>query len=231
MTDLVWYAAYGSNLLAARFLAYLAGGPVPHRPTTTIQAGARDPAPPRQHRRAELAHELVFGGVSPGWGGGGVAFLDPGPLAAGREPALGRFWLITAEQFEDVFRQENGMGVPGSDSHPGSGPGGRLDVGDEPLFDLAEVAPGSHLDVGTRWYGRVRRLADGPDGRPVATFTTGDAGRPARAAAHISYLRAVGLGLMETWSLTAAEAAARLARCDGNRGVVDAAELAAELRR
>ncbi|MEM9612956.1 MAG: histone deacetylase [Actinomycetota bacterium] len=231
MTDLVWYAAYGSNLLAARFAVYLTGGPVPHRPRPTTQAGARDPSPPRRWERAELPHELLFAGASPGWGGGGVAFLDPRAQAAGEAPTLGRSWLITAEQFEDVFRQENGMGVPGSDAHPGSGPGARVEVGDGPLFDVADLAPGEHIDVAGRWYGRVLRLADGPDGRPVATFTTGDPDHPPSAAAQPPYLRTVGLGLIETWGLDADDAAARLAACAGNRGVVDPAELAADLRR
>ncbi len=231
MTDLVWYAAYGSNLLAARFAVYLAGGPVPHRPTPSVQAGARDPSPPRADRRVELPHELVFAGASPGWGGGGVAFLDPRPQGPEAEPTLGRRWLITAEQFEDVFRQENGMAVPGSDAHPGSGPGGRAEVGDGPLFDLDELAPGRHLDVADRWYGRVLRLADGDDGRPVATFTTADPGHPPPAAAHPSYLRTVGLGLIETWGLSPEVAARRLVRCAANRGVVDADQLAADLAR
>ncbi|MEM8924735.1 MAG: hypothetical protein AAGD35_14625 [Actinomycetota bacterium] len=247
MPELVWYAAYGSNLLWDRFRTYLEGGPVPHRPTPTIQAGARDPSPPRGDGRWTFEHELFFAGSSPGWGGGGVAFLHPepprpepprpGPLQPGSPPpahqdaaaTLGRRWLVTAEQFEDVFRQENGITVPGSDAHPGSGPGHRIDAGDGPLFDLDTVEPGGFIDAGPRWYGRVLHLGHGPDGNPVATFTGPDPYRHQRAPAPIAYLRTVGLGLLETWDLGPAEVAARLVACEGNRGAVDVDEVTADL--
>lgn len=101
MTGLVWYAAYGSNLLRARFLCYLEGGaPAPGMP---VQRGAADPAPPRDERAVTLPFERYFGQHAEAWGGA-VAFLDP--LTRGDTP--GRAYLLTEEQFSDVLAQENG---------------------------------------------------------------------------------------------------------------------------
>ncbi len=262
---LVWYAAYGSNLWWPRFRTYLEGGPVPYRPVPRDQAGARDPSPPAADRAWWLPHDLFFAGASPGWGGGAVAFLDPSPTTgsipkpepgADADPGapvttggdvdevpdsgtLARIWLITAEQFEDVFRQENGLRVPGSTLAPGSGPDRSVEpeperwdrTGGGPLFDLARIPAGSHLDAGPQWYGRVLHLGPGPDGHPVATFTGPDPGRHRRGPAHPSYARTVALGLMETWGLDGEQAADRLGRCDGNRGDLDLRALTRDLAR
>ena len=110
--DLVWYAAYGSNLWPERFACYLTGGTAPG--STTASPGARNPAPARATEASKCDHERFYAGESRRWHGGGVAFLatDPGdhntPL---------RLYLITTEQFEDVFAQENGLDAPESVSY------------------------------------------------------------------------------------------------------------------
>lgn len=217
MTGLVWYAAYGSNLWSARFLTYLTGGPVPLSPAGRVQDGARDPAPPQADTPSHLPGRLVFGRSSSGWGGGGIAFLDPAPAPApapaaadpgpGRATAaergdqvLGRLWLITAEQFADVASQENGHPLPPEAADPSA------------------VAPGGHLDVGPGWYGRLLHLGDGPDGHPILTFTCPDANPAAlpRRAPHPAYREVIARGLTETWGLTPREAAAYLEATDPN---------------
>lgn len=211
--ELVWYAAYGSNLLAARFSTYLTGGQAPHRPTARPQAGARNPAPPHQDRAWPLPHPLFFAGTSPGWGGAAVAMLDPTRSPA--HPTLGRIWLITAQQFEDVFRQENGQRVPDGDRRP--------------LFSVADAAPGRPLDVLDAWYGRVVHLGPGPGGHPVVTMASPDPSRHRRGPAHPSYLRTIGLGLAESWGLSARAAAEYLVGCEGNAGAVPVETLHADL--
>lgn len=208
--SLVWYAAFGSNLLRARFNAYLTGGPVPHRPDGGHQDGGRDPAPPRADCRFALPHRLRFAGSSRSWGGGGVAFIDPepGPGAS----CLGRLWLITAGQLADVARQENGLAAP-------------------PPIDLDEVVTAGHVDLEGGWYRRLLHLGPGPEDRPVLTVTCDRSDRHALRPAHRSYLRVVGLGLMETWDLDPPTAAAYLAGSAGNAASVDTAALAADLAR
>jgi hypothetical protein len=102
LTDLVWYAAYGSNTDAERFACYLAGGTPPGG--AFRNPGARDPSPPRDDRPHVLDLPLRFAGRTRGWLGGGAAFVDPVPVPGTR--TLARAWLVTREQLDDVFAQE-----------------------------------------------------------------------------------------------------------------------------
>lgn len=98
-TDLVWYAAYGSNLSRDRLMYYLAGG----QPVGAARSypGARDRSEPRDERTVELPGEVYFAWESSTWGGG-VAFYD----AVGSGPSIGRAYLVTAAQFADIAAQE-----------------------------------------------------------------------------------------------------------------------------
>lgn len=206
---LVWYAAYGSNLLRSRFVTYLRGGPVPG--SGRIQAGSRDDADPRDAAPYQFDQPLIFGQRASGWGGGGVCFVDPDPDPdPGRaQPRItsGRAWLVTAEQLSDIWAQENGLAV-GTD------------------LDLEAVMAAGSVDVGTGWYRRLLSLGE-LDGHPVLTFTCASA--PELNPADPSYLGVVGHGLRETWGWSPEEAASYLAACPGNAGEVDASALASLL--
>lgn len=208
LPDLIWYGAFGSNVLAARFITYLQGGPVPFSPDGRSQAGARDRNPPVAETTQTLPHRLFFTHASKTWGGGGVAMLDP--VAEPTASTLSRLWLITPEQFEDVFRQENGQ--------PEVAP-----------VDLVSVMAAGHHDVLDTWYGRVLYLGPGPDGYPIITLTCSEANPLPMRPAHQSYLEVIGRGLMESWGLGATAAADYLASRDGNRGHVDVLRLTAIL--
>jgi hypothetical protein len=101
VTQLVWYAAYGSNLSRTRFDCYIKGG----RPDGAQREypGCRDRSAPESDLRWELDGGLVFGKESRNWTGHGVAFLD---VTAG-ERVHSRLYLVTHEQFEDIAAQEN----------------------------------------------------------------------------------------------------------------------------
>lgn len=191
---LVWYAAYGSNLLRERFVTYLRGGPVPG--SGRHQRGARDRADPVDDQPYRLAQPLVFGQHCPAWGDGGVCFIDPDRSDDG---ALGRAWLITAEQLADVWQQENGAA---------SGP----------EIDLDRLVVDRSADFGRGWYRHLMYLGE-LDGYPVVTFTCASVSAP--NPAHRSYLEVVGRGLIETWGLPVAEAARYLASRPGNEGQVE----------
>jgi len=95
----VWYVSYGSNLSADRLACYLEGGCPPGGSRTN--PGARNSSLPARSVPVDLPGTLYFAGESPQWGGG-VAFYDhetPGFAAA-------RAYLVTAEQFADIARQE-----------------------------------------------------------------------------------------------------------------------------
>ncbi len=101
---LVWYASYGSNLFMDRFLCYIKGGQP--EGSTKRETGSRDHTLPRDHSPVSLPFALYFSGYSSRWDGAG-AFIN---TVHNEEAAtLGRMYLITEEQFEDVVRQENGI--------------------------------------------------------------------------------------------------------------------------
>lgn len=168
----MWYASYGSNLYRDRFLVYLRGGTAPggSRP----QRGARDAADPCDDRPLIIDRGLFFRGQSQLWGGG-VAAIDHGP---GPEPARGRAYLITVDQFEDVVAQESRRATT-------------------PIDISAAIEHGHHL-AGPGPYDRLE-LVDTWDGVPVVTFT-----HPEPRAAHdprppsAAYLTTIVRGLADS---------------------------------
>ena len=201
----VWYAAFGSNLLAERFAVYLTGGPIPLSTTGRVQRGARNPALPTGDQPFSIERSLLFSGAVAQWGGGATASVDAdhNPIT----PTLARAYRITLEQFEDVFAQENGLDAPIS-------------------IDVPALLAGP-LDLTDRKYGRVELVGEiGVD--PVVTLATPS--RPAQLApADSSYLTVMGRGLMESWNLTPRAAADYLASRPGNAGSCDPEALATTL--
>lgn len=197
-----WYVAYGSNLSRERFLCYLEGG----RPAGSRREHppSRDPSLPSDERPVTIPHRLYFAGGSTGWGGGGVAFVDPEP---GSGEALGRAYRLTREQLADVYAGENGM-------EPG------LEVPDEALV-------GPVHDLGRGPYRLLVRTED-VDGLPA--FTVTGPRRLDHAAPSLEYLRHVVQGLMECHRLATDEAVDHLMTCPGLRGRFDREDLAAALR-
>jgi hypothetical protein len=102
MTDkYVWYACYGSNLSKERFLFYVKGGFC--KLNNKDYKGCADKSEPIKDRPIVIHHRLYFGNRSNSWNGGGVAFIDPQQNR--EERTLGRMYLITEEQFEQVHKQ------------------------------------------------------------------------------------------------------------------------------
>ena len=81
---MIWYVAYGSNLLASRFALYV--GDVPAEQWRVTLPYARYFAKERTER----------------WGDGGVAFLDPATPAE----TLGRAYLLDEERFAALHAAE-----------------------------------------------------------------------------------------------------------------------------
>lgn len=184
----VWYAAYGSNLLAERFHRYLVGGS--YGDSDREHVGARDPAAPRDARILEVPHQLRFGRESSRWGGG-VAFLDP---RSGSGGAVVRCWDVTSQQFGDVAAQENGL-LPG-----------------ELEIDIEAVVETGSVDLADRWYGRALLLGE-LEGRPVVTFTCAEV--PVVSTPGQPYLEVIVRGLLEAEALTVDQVPAYLHSCPG----------------
>jgi hypothetical protein len=146
--DMVWYAGYGSNLCAERFLCYIAGGTP--RGASRRCRGARDKTDPRDDQPLEIPYRLYFSGHSTMWDGA-PAFIDT--VGSTEIPARARAYLITWEQFEDVVAQENRRPTTPIDLVPG------------------ELAVGSSNLIGAGLYPNLRCVGH-LEGLPALTFTS-----------------------------------------------------------
>jgi hypothetical protein len=195
--QMIWYAAYGSNLLRERFMCYLQGG----KPDGAARAypGARDPRAPRAEIPLWLAGGVYFATRSAVWGGG-RALYDPG--LPRRSAACA--YLVTAGQFSDVVAQEMAR-EPGADLDLGpllSGQAGQMKIGDGHYETL--------VSAGRR------------DGTPVITFTApwrfSSEARGPLIAPSAAYLTMLGRGLCESHGWNADAAGKYLAGLPGAKG-------------
>ncbi|HJM22262.1 MAG TPA: hypothetical protein QF409_09780 [Acidimicrobiales bacterium] len=186
--DRLWYAAYGSNLLHARFSLYLTGGSYAKGHRRHI--GARDNQKPKSE--APLINgpwRLCFGHSSSRWGGG-VAFLDP----ENDQGASVRCWNITHQQFADVAAQENGL-LPG-----------------ELEINVDEVMANGDVEIGNSWYSRIVYLGD-HQGLPLLTFTSSQPPEPTTPGE--PYLSVILNGFLEAEPTKLDQHVDRLLRADG----------------
>lgn len=200
MTQLVWYAAYGSNLSRSRFDCYLKGGRA--EGAAREYEPSRDTSDPRSHRPWNLPGALVFGKESLNWTGGGVAFLD----TDSSEKARGRLYLVTHAQFEDIVAQEN-----------------HRPVGD---VTLPSIGAGYRSDLEQGFYPLVIVLGE-LDDYPIATITDrlSEHRKPSPA-----YLRHVAQGLRESHHMSDYQIADYLSGRPGIVGAFDASELLSAVR-
>lgn len=168
----IWYAAYGSNMWAARLACYLAGGCPPG--ATRSYPGARDRTPPSGDRPVELHGCVYFAWHSPTWDGG-IAFFDP----AGPGASVGRAYRLTEAQLSDLVEQEMHR-TPGVD------------------HDLTHLLAHGSTDVGDGRYESLHVVGE-LDGEPVVTFTSPEG---VHAADHnepsAAYLATMARGLVES---------------------------------
>lgn len=98
--DYIWYASYGSNLIYERLLVYIKGGKSKFNGVEC--EGCRNKAIPKDTRPVTIPYKMYYGNENSPWGPGGIAFLD----TQSRGQTLGRMYLVTGEQFEDISHQE-----------------------------------------------------------------------------------------------------------------------------
>ncbi|MFR9749985.1 histone deacetylase [Nocardia sp. 004] len=177
--DLVWYAAYGSNMSLTRLRTYLRGG----RPDGGALSvpGCRDSTDPIRSVPLLLPGVLYFATESRIWSGG-RAFYDPrcpGAIAVHAH-------LLTTAQFSDIAAQEM-YRAPGTS------------------LDFTGITGSRPMTLGPGRYETVI-CAGSHDGYPVLTFTApwryrDLPGNPPAAA----YLRclAAGLRAAHRWSVSA----------------------------
>jgi hypothetical protein len=188
----VWYAAYGSNMSAARLRCYLEGGQPPG--AARVYPGCRDRTPPARDEPVMLPGGIYFALHSRVWGGG-LALYDPN--LPGETPA--RAYLLTAGQVADIAAQEMRR-EPGTD------------------LDLAGAIAGGRHQFGP---GRYETLVTSGerDGHPLLTLTAPwSAGAVEWTAPTAAYLRMLGSGLQEAHGWSREEIASYLCGLPGARG-------------
>jgi hypothetical protein len=199
----VWYASYGSNLSAQRFLTYIEGGRPPGVRTRHI--GCRDATPPLDDIAIRYTGALHFACESGRWGGQGIGFLDDTRTSQ----ALGRAYNITSEQFDDVVAQENGGLRKGTPT------------------PLTEVLDKGSLTTASGLYSQLVHIGD-YNNMPVVTFTGSFTAQDALVEAYEAlpgsrlrnepspnYLRMLGRGLDGTFGMTKYQQADYLRGCPG----------------
>ncbi|MBC5637748.1 hypothetical protein H8S33_13105 [Ornithinibacillus sp. BX22] len=169
----IWYASYGSNLMKDRLLAYIYGGKPPG--SNQSEQGCRDKTTPKDSKRIDIPFPLYFSKERSKWGEGGVAFI--GTDASNEEKTIGRMYLITEEQFQDVVSQENN--------------------GLQVKLDLIEIERKGYIDIHHGWYDRMVYLGK-RDGAPIFTFTSSlPISNVTFTKPSVPYLNVIACGLME----------------------------------
>ncbi|WP_078546503.1 hypothetical protein [Litchfieldia alkalitelluris] len=177
-SNLVWYACYGSNLDRNRFLCYIEGGNP--KGSAKKEVGCKDKTHPLVEKEMIIPHPLYFAKNAGRWNNGGVAFI--GHKESEKEFTLGRMYLITAEQFKDVVRQEN-------DDFSLS-------------VNLTDVIKKKSMTFRKSWYGHIISLGE-VENYPIFTFTAyWDKADVQYQVPSNEYLATILRGLLNTHKLT-----------------------------
>jgi hypothetical protein len=215
--ELVWYASYGSNLCRERFMCYVQGGVL--KATERRYPGCRDKTEPRADGRITIPHELYFSGHSKLWGGA-MAFVRAQPS---RVETLGRMYLVSFQQFEDVIAQERDLE-----------PGARRLCPEYPYLRSHSTCfanpddPSKPAHPKTRYaYTHILNIGENA-GAPILTFTAQSANDEiAPAAPSRKYLRFIAAGIRETYPQMSDEAIRDyLGNMLGIRGIIESDTLA-----
>ncbi|NHC41485.1 hypothetical protein G6549_16110 [Bacillus sp. MM2020_1] len=143
----VWYASYGSNINADRFLCYIKGGQP--EGSSQVEIGCKDASLPVDESTFTIDRPLYFAKEAARWEAQGVAFIGLHEDKENR--TYSKKYLITVEQFLDVIKQENN--------------------GIDFAIDLKEVKrKGSKVFQRHSWYGNILFLGE-EGGFPIYTFT------------------------------------------------------------
>lgn len=175
--DLIWYASYGSNLLRERFLCYIQGGTPEGR--TNTYPGCSDSTLPRDDKTIAIQSKIYFAKQSKGWNGGGVGFIEN--KIDSNTSTLGRMYLITKEQFIEVFKQE----IQSTE--------------DIKINFAACIDSKSLIFKKSSWYGNLIHLGEEND-FPIFTFTSVKDFKDEINKPNEEYLKTIIKGIKETYN-------------------------------
>lgn len=197
---LVWYVAYGSNLLKDRFITYIIGG----KPEGAQKdySGSKDNSYPRQIKSKIINYKLYFAKNSSVWNGG-VCFLNSKRDMQIRTYA--RMYLITKDQLTDVAKQET-------------------DTSYDLIIDFKEaIKVGFYVFKRPSWYGKLLFL--GYDSLiPMFTLTSESDDLPVTKPS-IPYLTTIIQGLSQSFRLNKLDITGYLLEKNGISGEYTKSEI------
>jgi hypothetical protein len=183
ISNMIWYACYGSNMNFNRFLKYIKGGQlIVNGETKEYKACLTDKLPPRQSEPYLINRRFFFAKESKTWNKHGVGFISN--KRNKKSKTLGKLYLISKAQFSHLFAQENGRGAS--------------------KIDYENLLSNGILDFDYNFYNRIVILNKDYKGYPILTFTnksTLPTNKP-----HFEYAQLIKNGLMLTHNLTSQEA-------------------------
>lgn len=97
---LMYYVAYGSNMLNERFMNYIKGGLC--RFNGKYYNSCKNISEPLKSIKVNIPYDMYFSKSSSKWNESSVCFLDDSKSGF----AYGKGYLITKEQFDDIQKQE-----------------------------------------------------------------------------------------------------------------------------
>ena len=177
LQDKVWYACYGSNILAERFLCYIKGGQP--KGTKRNYKGCEDKTLPIENEEFYICSELYFARASSNWDNGGIAFIRT--LFEPQAATMGRIYLVTKGQLVDIARQETNTTTA-------------LKID----FDRA-VKNGSYIFKRPSLYGNLLYLGQ-QNGYPIFTLTNENDLQPLTKPSK-EYIKTISDGIKEAHAL------------------------------
>lgn len=181
-TELLWYVAYGSNLLARRFMSYITGEYFEE--FSRRHRGCPDKTPPHQIVSMTIPGKILFASHADHWQGMVAAFYDASDKLSQTKV---RAYLITQDQFEHILAQECNV------AHP-------------VRIDLSALQQTGHQDIGngSYYFNRLVYLGE-RDRHPLITFTSSDTNLISMEPGP-AYKQVLIEGLMESHGLSQKEA-------------------------
>lgn len=160
-------------------MCYISGGK-PEGAERTYK-GCPDKTEPEKNKPVAIPGDLYFARNSKTWHQGGICFLNPDADAG--EITLGRMYLITPDQFEELVKQES--------RYEG-----------ELMIDFqTAIAQGSIIAEIKSWYGKLLFLGY-DEGYPIFTFTNESYLETEFNPPHESYRNMIKRGLQETYGMS-----------------------------
>ncbi len=209
MQSLVWYASYGSNLLKSRFLCYIRGG-TPEGASKNYK-GCTDKSEPIDDKPIIIPYKLYFSKRSSVWENKGVSFIKTQKNE--NAETLGRMYLITRQQFNEIMRQEN-------DKEP---------INSKINIDFNSTIIQVFSIISVNWYNRIIYLGSEKE-YPIFTFTLNL--KPEEIKLNPpgdKYLSTIIKGIKETYELSNGEIFEYIHNLDGVKHLIEESRIKALL--